>query len=119
MIDKTKLNIAGDIAYEGITLNNVPSCVKEAYDKYWNLVISEYIKNPLEANYYVRYLKVGMFLGKDNSKKLRYLLEKQGVEKVFDFFEYLSITKHDLEEFIRIECDKGESPFILTRRKSK
>ena len=123
MIDKEMLGEANDIVLYGLTIDNAPACVKEAYDKYWILVINKFIKNPLESGYYVKVPSVAILIGKNNLKKLVYLLEQKDVEYKNDGTEGLIdsfyITKSALEDFIQIEFDKGESSMLLIRSRKK
>ncbi len=119
MIDKTILKEANDIVLSGLTTENAPEAVKCAYDKFWNIAISKYIKNPFESGYHIPLRHVGLFLDKNDLKKLIYLLEDQAV--IYDgnpiLKEKLFIRKEYLEEFIRVEYDKGGIPYQLTRKR--
>ena len=119
MIDKTKLNIAGDIALYGLSKDNAPQAVKEAYDKCWNILLYKYIRDPLSGSYYVPIRQFGLFLGNSNLRRLLYLLVEDGVEYegTSVLKDSIFITKENLEDFVRVKYDEGKSAFVLVKKR--
>lgn len=119
MIDKSKLEAANDMVVYGLTKENAPEAVKEAYDRCWNTILYKYIKDPISPSYKVPLKNVALFLGKNNLRKLLYLLVDDGVEYegTSVLKDSLFIRKEDIEDFVRIKYDKGESSLILTKKR--